>query len=94
MAWTIILEGEDKNIISSLSNEFTIVSNSNLREFKLLQYLDPYGDTIFNHLQMNDLIQDLQSLKLMENNLLINEVQLLAESCKNKPHTYLVFYGD
>ena len=43
---------------------------------------------------MNDLIQDLQSLKLMENNLLINEVQLLAESCKNKPHTYLVFYGD
>ncbi|MBA3285160.1 MAG: hypothetical protein H0U27_08900 [Nitrosopumilus sp.] len=94
MAWTIILEDENKNLVSSLSVEFTTHFRNDLSRFKLLCYLDAYGDTIFNRFQMDDLIEDLQNLKQIETNNLINEIQLLAERCKNEAHTYLVFYGD
>lgn len=94
MAWTIILEDENKEPVQSLNDEFDIGSGSDLSSFKLLCYLDAYGDTIFNRLQMDDLIKDLQSLKQIEANPLLNEIQILAERCKKEEHTYLAFYGD
>ena len=94
MAWTVALEDEDKQVISSLDREFDTTIRDSLNGFKLLCYLDPYGDTIFNRLQMHDLIHDLQQLKKMDSNLLIDEVLLLAERCKRETHTYLYFYGD
>jgi hypothetical protein len=94
MAWTIVLENENKTLISSLSSEFDTGLRNDLSGFKLFCYLDAYGDTIFNRLQMDDLIKDLKSLKLSETNPLLDEIQLLAERCKNEEHTYLVFYGD
>lgn len=94
MAWTIILEDENKEPLLSLNDEFDIGSSIDLSSFKLLCYLDAYGDTIFNRLQMDDLIKDLQSLKQTEANPLLNEIQMLAERCKKEEHTYLAFYGD
>jgi uncharacterized protein YeeX (DUF496 family) len=94
MSWTIILENEERSIISSLNEEFDMKSNSNLGEYKLLRYLDAYGDTIFNGLQMDDLIDDLKQLKSIYENRLIDEIIFLAEQCKTEPHSYLVFYGD
>jgi hypothetical protein len=94
MAWTIILEDENKESVSTLSDEFDIGVNSDMSNFKLLCYLDAYGDTIFNHLQMDDLIKDLQSLKLKKTYPLLDELKILAERCKNEEHTYLAFYGD
>jgi hypothetical protein len=94
MAWTIILEDEHKKPVSTLSDEFDIGFNGDMNNFKLLCYLDAYGDTFFNRLQMEDLIKDLQSLKLVESNPLLDEIKILAERCKNEEHTYLAFYGD
>jgi hypothetical protein len=94
MAWTIILENENKETVSSLSHEFDIGLQSDLSGLKLLCYLDAYGDTIFNRLQMDDLIKDLERLKLLKANPLLDEIHLLAERCKRETHTYLVFYGD
>ena len=94
MAWTVILEDEKKEVISSLNREFDTSWRENLNGFKLLCYLDPYGDTFFNRMQMDDLIQDLQHLEKMEANPLIAEIRSLAERCKKEIHTYLVFYGD
>ena len=94
MAWTVTLEDEDKQVMSSLDREFDTTMRDSLSGFRLLCYLDPYGDTIFNRLQMDDLIHDLSQLKKMETNLQIDDVLLLAERCKLETHTYLYFYGD
>lgn len=94
MSWTVILEDEHKNAISLLHDELYISSSCRLENFNLLKYLDPYGDAVFNHLQMDDLIQDLNILKSVDDNPLINEIQMLADRCKSEPHTYLAFYGD
>jgi hypothetical protein len=94
MAWTIILEDENKVPISSLSDEFDVELSGDAGNFRLLCYLDAYGDTFFNRLQMDDLIKDLQSLNLIEINPLLDEIQALAERCKKEEHTYLAFYGD
>jgi hypothetical protein len=94
MAWTIILEDENKEPIITLSNELDIRFNDFKSNFKLICYLDAYGDTIFNRLQMDDLIKDLQRLNLIQANPLLDEIKILAERCKNGEHTYLAFYGD
>ncbi|WAC10377.1 hypothetical protein [Dyadobacter pollutisoli] len=97
MAWTVILEDENKNDIELLEQEFSMVNlnNSEKETFKLLKYLDPYGDTIFNNLQMSDLISDLIYLKGIEqNNELINLIIELAKKCQSDNHCYIAFYGD
>ena len=93
MTWTVILEDERKTPICLLSEEF-IITDKNKYKFKLLQYLDPYGDTVFNYLQMDDLISDLLLLKKNQTNLLIDELLILSEKCKIERHTYLFFYGN
>jgi len=94
MAWTVILEDEKKNPVASLSEEFIVKSIDRLNEFEVLRYLDLYGDTTFNRLQMDDLLRDLNRLKNIEDNPLINEIISLGEKCLMEVHTYLVFYGD
>ena len=61
MQLTVILETENRDTISSLGHDF-FVDSKKLNEFKLLKYLDPYGDTTFNRIQMDDLIEDLRGL--------------------------------
>ncbi len=94
MAWTIILEDENKEPLISIRDEFEIDSDINLSSFKLLCFLDAHGDTIFNRLQMDDLIKDLKRLNEIEANPLLDKIQKLAEHCKREEHTYLAFYGD
>ena len=98
MGWTIILENEKRERIDSLDGELSSNSLDTANEqhgFLLLKYLDPHGDTIFNRLQIDDLIFDLNKLQDIdvENNA-IKKIVELAEQCKRMPHTYLVFYGD
>ena len=93
MSYTIILEDENKVQLSSLKDEFNI-GLLNKMDFKLLCYIDPFGDTIFNRLQMDDLINDLQILRILEPNPILDEIQLLAERCKKEYHLYIAFYGD
>ncbi len=97
MGWTIILEDENKGLIESLDNEFisdVIFDSSNNNKFNLIKYLDPYGDTVFNYLQMDDLILDFKKLQGIRYDESIEEIIKLASKCKSEPHKYLVFYGD
>ena len=94
MGWSIVLESEEKVEISLVKTELHIKKIEKLKEFKLLRYLDPFGDITFNRLQMPDLIEDLQMLKEYENNSLIDEILNLAERCQNEQHSYITFYGD
>lgn len=98
MSWTVILEDENRTEVMSLDKEFSLksfdkISKSN--DIKLIKYLDPYGDTVFNSIQMNDLISDLKYITLIEpDNKVIDEIILLAQKCLGEPHQYLSFYGD
>lgn len=100
MTWTVVLEDENKKIITAIQDEFHVdivgEKKKNL-SFKLLKHLDPYGDTAFNCSQVADLIIDLEILKEQQEPkdiVLINEIIQLANECKNTPHTYIIFYGD
>lgn len=94
MTFSISLEDEARNVIETLSSALAIESATDLTSFKLLRYLDPYGDTVFNHNQIDDLITDLKKLDELAIVTDISQIISLAKKCKNEIHTYLCFNGD
>ena len=63
-----------------------------------LRYIDSYGDTIFNRIQMEQFIKEWQEIlghvKTNEEREVMRDVLGLAEECQKCPHTFLRFYGD
>ncbi len=98
MGWTIILENENGNAIRTLEFEFNyeLLMKLDLTKYMLLKYINPFGDTVFNCLQISDLINDLIELKkeVPQLNQEIIGIIDIARECGNKIHTYLKFYGD
>ena len=98
MGWTIILENENGNAMRTLEFEFNyeLFMKLDLTKYMLLKYIDPFGDTVFNCLQINDLINDLIELKkeVPQLNQEIIGIIDIARECDKKIHTYLKFYGD
>ena len=66
--------------------------------YQLLRYIDWYGDTCFNRLQIAPLLRELRQLDdatlTSEENELISSIERLARRCLEEPHLYLKFYGD
>lgn len=66
--------------------------------FPLLQYIDPYGNVIFNGSQMSEVLVELNTLMTMasttEQRDVIRGVIDLAIRCQRSPHTFLRFRGD
>jgi len=66
--------------------------------FPLLQYVDPYGDSIYNRQQMDQIVQELDVLLCRplthEEEQLLLRVRGLAIICKGSPHLFLRFCGD
>lgn len=66
--------------------------------FECLRVIDPYGDTIFNHLQISVLLKDLElarmtpELEVLRGH--IAGIQTLCRICLSEPHLYLKFVGD
>ena len=66
--------------------------------FACLRYVDLYGDTMFNRLQMPDVVKELR--RVLEEAPVEGEKELLdriiglAVQCQSAPHLYLRFYGD
>lgn len=59
--------------------------------------IDPYGDTMFNRLQVPLLVRDIDLMKSYASNdqlLVLDEVKKLAERVSGEPHLYLKFVGD
>lgn len=98
MTWTVILEDENGNAIETLKNEFILTDEEfiNKEKFKLLKYLNSYGDMTFNENMISDLISDFKVLKneVPNKNELFDNVIKLAIECKNGTLTYLKLYGD
>ena len=98
MGWTVRIEDEEGNIRKSLSKDF-ILSDEEIilnNPFRLLKYLDPYGDTTFNSLMFDDLKKDFAELKELSpaDNIQFQEILDLVKECEEDVHLYLKFYGD
>jgi len=66
--------------------------------FPLLQYVDPYGNSIFNRQQMHQVVEELDVLLSRvltdEQKEILLRVRGLAAKCKDRPHLFLRFRGD
>jgi hypothetical protein len=66
--------------------------------FPLLQYVDPYGNSIFNRQQMYQIVEELDVLLRRvltdEQREILLRVRALAAKCKDRPHLLLRFRGD
>ncbi len=66
--------------------------------FTCLRFVDPYGDTVFNHLQLPSLRDDIRLLEESHHNsgheALFREMEMLIERCQTEPHLYLKLVGD
>ena len=66
--------------------------------FPLLQYVDPYGNVVFNPLQMPQLLVEVELLLNratdQELRLLLEKLRELAILCRDSNHLYLRFVGD
>ncbi len=98
MALTIKLENENGHAIRTLQEGFDYdkLENINLNEFTLLKYVDFYGDTTFNTLQLVDLLNDFEKLKNLAPDQvdIIQDIQDLIRESQSLVHTYIKFYGD
>ena len=98
MGLTIVLEDEDGLAIQTLPKDlqYSELEHVNFDVFILLKYVDFYGDTTFNTLQLDDLIADLMLLKNIaaHQSKIIQQIINLALESKQSVHTYIKFYGD
>ena len=63
-----------------------------------IQYIDPYGDTVFNRLQMECFLDEWRNVENLapspDEKLQLGEIRILGVRCKNSAHLYLKFVGD
>lgn len=75
-----------------------VINQTKMSEYSLLKYIDPYGDTTFNNMQLNDLLYDLSSLHTTISDIAtrkyVNKLISLLENYTNTNHVYFKFYGD
>ncbi len=68
------------------------------QSFPLLQYIDPYGSTVFNRPQMPEVQKELDilisSASSDEQRDVLRRIRNLAVRCQEKPHLFLRFIGD
>ena len=66
--------------------------------YPLLRFVDPYGDTLFNGIQMHGFLKEWDRLAertaVKEELDFLARVRVMAERCKSEPHVFLRFIGD
>jgi hypothetical protein len=83
---------DEKNLLQ------TLLGNPDQPAFPMLASIDPYGDTVFNRMQINRFMTEWKTLfsraSTPEEESLLDAVIELAEKSKQDVHLYLVFIGD
>jgi len=71
---------------------------NNDHAYVLLSGIDPYGDTLFNCIQMERFISEWRNVvskaENQEERELVSKIESLAHRCRNEVHVYLKFIGD
>ena len=101
MGINVQLRTESGEVLVEVYDPRMVLSQAAHREFsnsRLLRYLMPYGDAIFNQAQAGDLMNDIAKLKsdYPETPLskLLLEIEPFVERLGNGSHLYLWFVGD
>lgn len=96
------LRSEDGRVLTEVGDPNSVLSRAvtrhSLSGTRLLRYLVPWGDTVFNQAQAPDLLHDLREIieqhagkPLAE---LLAQVTPLAEQLSAETHVYLWLVGD
>jgi hypothetical protein len=92
--------GEERAVVLSPphSQFASLIPKSTVPDYPCLRYIDPYGDTTFNQLQMPQLLADLQrmlpSCTTSETRQHVEAMIDLVRKATGEVHTYIRFYGD
>ena len=86
-------------VLDSRSVFAHLLADSSLRESICLRFIDPYGDTVFNSLQMPVLLEELGDLLQRTSaadarSHIARLIELVSEALANGPHTFVKFVGD
>jgi hypothetical protein len=95
MAWSVRLQNEHGTPV--VPQDAAIESSLILpdADFVLLHYIDPYGDTIFNRVQMDDFLTDWNRVRPTDvEREQWSLVRDMALRCRDEVHLYLWFIGD
>ena len=88
--------GESLGGVRDSRNEFSrALSSEDLAGTTCLRFIDVYGDSLFNQLQIPDLTREMRQLaKNAGASLTLSGMIDMAERARGETHTYLKFIGD
>ncbi len=84
---------DPKNLLTDL-----LPPNEKRDAYPMLAGIDPYGDTVFNPLQiprfLSEWVDVVSKARTEEDRELLSKIERLARRCADEVHTYLKFIGD
>jgi hypothetical protein len=95
------LRSENDEILDEVGDPQMVLASATRNRFsgtRLLKYLVPWGDAIFNQAQADDLATDISNVKAANPGTPLFEilaaVELLVDRLREEVHVYLWFVGD
>jgi hypothetical protein len=94
------LQDEDGMVLASYNGPFIglWLSAEAPRGSKCLQFIDPWGDTVFNQMQLGELLSELESAIRASSNAehrdAMTALAAFVEGAVGRTHTYVKFIGD
>jgi len=97
-----VLQTEDGEEIDRLSDAEGVLNRliPSLEDgsFQCWRFIDPYGDTVFNRLQMPQFLAELSVIRDRAGDAttrrVLDVLERLAKRCQDEVHLYLSFRGD
>jgi len=103
MAYVIRVESERGEVRSPEVSDQEFALNLLLprlsdHSFACLRFIDPYGQTVFNRMQIATFLEEVGRIRQTEQSpealRLLDSIDLLAIQVRDGVHLYLKFYGD
>ncbi len=102
MGLNVILETEKGERLSEAHDPRKLLNkilpDATDRSYEVIRFIDRYGHTLFNGVQIPYLLEDLKKLvALTQDNdtlLMLQRVRELAMRCEKEPHLYIRVLGD
>ncbi|MGO9273134.1 MAG: hypothetical protein ACLQOO_23350 [Terriglobia bacterium] len=102
MGFEVVLQDERGEVIDQLADPqnylHKLLPHPDDQSYQCLRFIDWYGDTTFNYLQIDLFLAELERLKsraqLSQEKDLVQRIEGMARRCKRTRHSYLKFIGD
>lgn len=102
MPLSVVVESENCRVLRRLPSDNDVVlslfGRASVNEKSLLQYIDPFGDVVFNQLQLGRVVQELRGLEKLAasegEKQALSDVISFVESAVGETHAYVRFVGD